>query len=88
MQWPPDPQNHRDPAGIPLWAATYQWVGVARSITLILSLLWGRSLRNVPRRLQTLEGSFSDEGGGEIHGHSTIGVRLASRPCAPYPMAP
>jgi len=32
----------------------------------------GRWLRNVPRRLQALEDSVSDEDGSDINGHSTI----------------
>ena len=48
----------------------------------------GRWLRNVPRRLQSLEDSLSDEGGGDTHGRSTIGVPLASRPWIPYPRFP
>eukprot|EP00959_Pyramimonas_sp_CCMP1952_P196695 4113015-Pyramimonas_sp.AAC.1 len=43
--------------------------------------------------LQTLEGSLSDEGGGDIHGRSTIGIPPAFRPRiphlrVPYPMPP
>eukprot|EP00959_Pyramimonas_sp_CCMP1952_P304952 6382289-Pyramimonas_sp.AAC.1 len=32
-----------------------------------------------------MEGSFSDEGGGDIHGQASIGVPRASRPRVPYP---
>eukprot|EP00959_Pyramimonas_sp_CCMP1952_P397670 8332858-Pyramimonas_sp.AAC.1 len=48
----------------------------------------GRWFRNVPRRLQTLAGSLSDEGGGDIHCRSAIGVPLVSRPWIPYPTLP
>ena len=48
----------------------------------------GRWLRNVPRRLQTLEDSLCDEGGGGTRGRSTIGAPLASRPWVPYPRFP
>ncbi|CAK0883605.1 unnamed protein product [Prorocentrum cordatum] len=47
----------------------------------------GRSSRNVARRVQTLVGSLSDEGGGDTRGRSTIGVPLASRPWSPHPKA-
>eukprot|EP00959_Pyramimonas_sp_CCMP1952_P153520 3211871-Pyramimonas_sp.AAC.1 len=40
------------------------------------------------RLLQTLEDSVSDEGGGQSHDESTIGVPPSSRPCIPYPMVP
>ena len=49
---------------------------------------WGRWIRNVPWRPQTLEDSLPDEGGGDTHGRSTIGVPLASRPWIPYPRFP
>eukprot|EP00959_Pyramimonas_sp_CCMP1952_P199102 4164830-Pyramimonas_sp.AAC.1 len=49
---------------------------------------WRRSLRNVPSRLQTLEDSFSDECGGDVHGRSTVGVPPASRPWVPYRRVP
>eukprot|EP00959_Pyramimonas_sp_CCMP1952_P213398 4464786-Pyramimonas_sp.AAC.1 len=67
------------------------WSGAARARRVNIRVRWGRSLRNMPRRLRTPEGSLSDEGGGDIHGDSTIGFPLASRPWMsnrrfPYPM--
>eukprot|EP00959_Pyramimonas_sp_CCMP1952_P302956 6338840-Pyramimonas_sp.AAC.1 len=43
----------------------------------------GRSLRNVPRRLRSLEDSLSGEGGGDIRGQNSIGVPPASSPRTP-----
>eukprot|EP00959_Pyramimonas_sp_CCMP1952_P250829 5242879-Pyramimonas_sp.AAC.1 len=37
-------------------------------------LQWGRWLRNLPRRLQALEDSLSDEDGSDAHGQSAIRV--------------
>ncbi|CAK0810981.1 unnamed protein product [Prorocentrum cordatum] len=41
------------------------------------SLRWGRLIRHVPRRLQTLEDCLSTSGGGDLHCRSAIG------PCKP-----
>eukprot|EP00959_Pyramimonas_sp_CCMP1952_P268776 5619638-Pyramimonas_sp.AAC.1 len=41
---------------------------------------WGRPLRNVPRRLQTLDVSLSDKGGGDIHDLCTTRGSPASHP--------
>eukprot|EP00959_Pyramimonas_sp_CCMP1952_P004249 89383-Pyramimonas_sp.AAC.1 len=49
---------------------------------------WGRLLGKVPRRLQTLEGSFFDEGGSAIHGQTSVGDPPAFRPWDPYPRLP
>eukprot|EP00959_Pyramimonas_sp_CCMP1952_P282820 5911967-Pyramimonas_sp.AAC.1 len=49
---------------------------------------WGRSLRNVPTRLQTLEYSLSDEGGGDTHSHISVSVPPVFRPWIPSPGVP
>ena len=53
-----------------------------------LCLRRGPGLRNVLGRLHTLGDSLSDEGGGDTHGRSTIGVPLASRIWIPYATIP
>eukprot|EP00959_Pyramimonas_sp_CCMP1952_P335448 7023581-Pyramimonas_sp.AAC.1 len=47
----------------------------------------GAFVEECARRLQTLGDSLAGQGGGDVHGHSTISVPQVSRPWTPYPTA-